>query len=55
MLDNKDKSNENKGDVDKFRLILQLAEFSAKRAEERRSVEFRIFISYMTLLVLALY
>ena len=32
MLDNKDKSNENKGDVDKFQLMLQLVEFSAKRA-----------------------
>ena len=39
----------------KFQAMLQLAEFGAKRLEERRSVEFRIFISYMTLLVLALY
>ena len=38
-----------------FQMMLQLAEFGAKRLEERRSVEFRIFISYMTLLVLALY
>ena len=39
----------------KFQEMLQLAEFGAKRLEERRSVEFRIFISYITLLVLALY
>ena len=42
-------------DKNKFQEILQLAEFGAKRLEERRSVEFRIFISYTTLLVLALY
>ncbi len=39
----------------KFQLMLQLAEFGVRRMEERRSVEFRIFISYITLLVLALY
>ena len=39
----------------KFQEMLQLAEFGAKRLEERRSVEFKIFISYTTLLVLALY
>ena len=42
-------------DQNKFQVMLQLAEFGAKRLEERRSVEFRIFISYITLLVLALY
>lgn len=42
-------------DKNKFQEMLQLAEFGAKRLEERRSVEFRIFISYTTLLVLALY
>ena len=42
-------------DKDKFQKMLQLAEFGAKRLEERRSVEFKIFISYTTLLVLALY
>ncbi len=40
---------------DKFQRMLDLAEFGVKRMEQRRSVEFRIFISYMTLLVLALY
>ena len=42
-------------DKNKFQEMLQLAEFGAKRLEERRSVEFKIFISYTTLLVLALY
>ncbi|MDE0014110.1 MAG: hypothetical protein OXU36_23405 [Candidatus Poribacteria bacterium] len=42
-------------DKSKFQKMLRLAEFGAKRLEERRSVEFRIFISYITLLVLALY
>lgn len=46
-------TNENK--KDDFQKMLSLAEFGVKRMEERRSVEFRIFISYMTLLVLALY
>ena len=48
-------NNEKKFDEKKFQAMLQLAEFGAKRLEERRSVEFRIFISYMTLLILALY
>ena len=39
----------------KFEEMLQLAEFGAKRMAERRSTEFKIFVSYMTLLVLALY
>lgn len=48
-------NNKNKFDENKFQAILQLAEFGVKRSEERRSIEFRIFISYTTLLVLALY
>ena len=48
-------NDENKTNENKFQEMLQLAEFGAKRIEERRSVEFRIFISYITLLVLALY
>ena len=40
---------------EKFQMMLELADFGAKRMEERRSIEFKIFISYMTLLVLALY
>ena len=39
----------------KFEEMLQLAEFGAKRMAGRRSTEFKIFVSYMTLLVLALY
>ena len=38
-----------------FQKVLGIAEFAAKRMEERRSAEFRIFISYMTLLILAFY
>ncbi len=48
-------NNKDDKDNDDFRKMLDLAEFGVKRMEERRSVEFRIFISYMTLLVLALY
>ncbi|MYB92797.1 hypothetical protein F4167_03950 [Candidatus Poribacteria bacterium] len=49
-------ANSNKSNsVDSFQRILSLAEFGVKRIEERRTVEFRIFISYITLLVLALY
>jgi hypothetical protein len=48
-------NDENRSNENKFQEMLQLAEFGAKRLEERRSVEFRIFISYITLLVLALY
>ena len=40
---------------DDFERMLQLAEFGAKRHNERRQVEFRVFISYTTLLVFALY
>lgn len=34
---------------------LKIAEFAAQRLENRRQFEFKIFISYMTLLVLAIY
>ena len=47
--------NEKTNNKDDFEKMLALAEFSAERMEQRRTVEFRIFISYMTLLVLALY
>ena len=40
---------------DDFERMAQLAEFGAKRHDERRQVEFRVFIAYMTLLVLAFY
>ena len=40
---------------DDFERMMQLAEFGAKRHDERRQVEFRIFIAYTTLLVFALY
>ena len=46
------KDNPNKDDFDR---MMQLAEFGARRHDERRQVEFRIFIAYMTLLVLAFY
>ena len=45
-------NNPNKDD---FERMVQLAEFGAKRHDERRVVEFRIFIAYNTLLVLAFY
>ena len=47
--------NENPSDTDNFQKMLDLAEFGVKRMEERRAFEFKIFISYITLLVLALY
>ena len=40
---------------DSFQEMLNIAEFAATRMNERRSVEFKIFISYMTPLILALY
>ena len=40
---------------DDFDRTLQLAEFAAQRLENRRQFEFKIFISYVTLLVLAIY
>ena len=41
--------------MDDFERMVQLAEFGANRHDERRQVEFRVFISYITLLALALY
>ena len=41
--------------MDNFERLLSLAEFGANRHNERRQVEFRIFISYTTLLALILY
>ena len=55
MEDNKANSNKNNSDKDTFQRMLDLAKFGAERMEERRGVEFRVFISYITLLVLALY
>ena len=43
--------NSNKED---FERMMELAKFGADRHNERRQVEFRVFISYTTLLVLAL-
>lgn len=40
---------------DDFERMMQLAEFGAKRHDEQRQVEFRVFIAYMTLLALAFY
>lgn len=40
---------------DDFERMMQLAEFGARRHDERRQVEFRVFIAYNTLLVLAFY
>ena len=40
---------------DDFQQSLQIAEFAARRGEDRRQYEFKIFISYVTLLVLAIY
>ena len=40
---------------DSFQGMLDIAEFAATRVNERRAVEFKIFISYMTPLILALY
>ena len=41
--------------MDNFERLIALAEFGANRHNERRQVEFRIFISYTTLLALILY
>ena len=43
----------NNSNRDNFERILQLAEFGAKRHDERRQVDFRVFIAYMTLIALA--
>ena len=40
---------------DDFERSLQIADFAAQRLENRRQYEFKIFISYVTLLVLAIY
>lgn len=40
---------------DDFERMMQLAEYGAGRHDERRQVEFRVFIAYTTLLVFALY
>ena len=40
---------------DNFEQTLQIAEFASQRLENRRQYEFKIFISYVTLLVLAIY
>ena len=40
---------------DDFEQTLQVAEFASLRAENRRQYEFKIFISYVTLLVLGIY
>ena len=40
---------------DDFEQTLQIAEFASLRLESRRQFEFKIFISYVTLLVLAIY
>lgn len=45
-------SNSHKDD---FERMMQLAEFGAKLHNERRQVEFRVFISYTTLLAFAVY
>ena len=41
--------------MDNFERLMALAEFGANRHNERRQIEFRIFISYTTLLALILY
>ena len=41
--------------MDNFERLLSLAEFAAKRHEERRPVEFRIFITYLTFLAVIFY
>lgn len=55
MDNDKGNSNKNTSGKDEFQKMLALAEFGVKRMEERRNFEFKIFISYITLLVLALY
>lgn len=41
--------------MDNFERLLSLAEFAAKRHEERRQVEFKIFITYLTFLAVIFY
>ena len=40
---------------DRFERVIQIAKFGAQRLENRRQYEFKIFISYVTLLALAIY
>ena len=40
---------------DDFLHVMQIAEFAAQRSEDRRQYEFKIFISYATLLILAIW
>ena len=42
-------------DAANFDRMLELAEFGAKRHDQRRQIVFRIAVAYLTLLVLALY
>ena len=42
-------------DKDNLQRMLELAEFGAKRHDDRRTVEFRIFVSYMTPFIFAFY
>lgn len=41
--------------MDNFERLMALAEFAAKRHEERRQVEFKIFITYLTFLAVIFY
>ena len=42
-------------DLANFDKMLELAEFGAKRHDQRRQIVFRIAVAYLTLLVLGLY
>ena len=42
-------------DRENYKNMLEMAEFAATRMDQRKTVEFRIFISYMTPLILATY
>ncbi len=42
-------------DQENYQNMLNMAEFAATRMDQRKTVEFRIFISYMTPLILAAY
>jgi hypothetical protein len=42
-------------DRENYQNMLDMAEFAATRMDQRKTVEFRIFISYMTPLILATY
>ena len=44
-----------KEDRENYQNMLEMAEFAATRMDQRKTVEFRIFISYMTPLILATY